>query len=215
MGKRWKAGYAINGRGSRGGWPDCGGSRCCRGSAAPNCWNPDITLDASWAALQSIVNTIKASFTWLSLYSYWCCILYCPCYRLLHPTIACGGCVRCHHHLLPLLPPACPLRCLLPSTVSSPPLLALAAAYSPVPPPPSPWHCLLAAPTIYVLCLPPPRLCVLGMALADHHSLPRPGAIYASCLLASRGFYAVLAIAYEGGRHLHLPLPPIVCLLPS
>jgi hypothetical protein len=28
-------------------------------SESPECWNPDITSDASWVALQQIVNTIN------------------------------------------------------------------------------------------------------------------------------------------------------------
>jgi hypothetical protein len=60
IGKRWRACYALKGNGSKGG-------RSVKGIAAANslrstkedCWNPDITSNASWAALQSIVETIK------------------------------------------------------------------------------------------------------------------------------------------------------------
>lgn len=60
IGKKWRACYAPKGNGSEGG-------QCVKAiaevnsfkSARPECWNPDITSDASWAALQSIVETIK------------------------------------------------------------------------------------------------------------------------------------------------------------
>jgi hypothetical protein len=60
IGKRWRACYALKGRGSKGGQPVKGvAARNSLSSARPECWNPDITSDASWAALQSVVETIK------------------------------------------------------------------------------------------------------------------------------------------------------------
>ena len=53
IGKRWTACYALQGDGSRSGQP------ANLRSADPECWNPDITSDASWTALQSVVETIK------------------------------------------------------------------------------------------------------------------------------------------------------------
>jgi hypothetical protein len=61
IGKKWRACYAFKGSGSEGG-------RAVRGVAKvnslksdkPECWNEDITSDESWAALQSIVETIKS-----------------------------------------------------------------------------------------------------------------------------------------------------------
>jgi hypothetical protein len=60
IGKKWRACYTLKGEGSKGG-------RFVKGvadvnslkSGKPACWNPDITSDASWEALQSIVETIK------------------------------------------------------------------------------------------------------------------------------------------------------------
>ena len=60
IGKRWRAIYAAQGKGSRGG-------RSVKGiapvnslrSADPECWNEDITSEASWEALQGIVETIR------------------------------------------------------------------------------------------------------------------------------------------------------------
>jgi hypothetical protein len=60
FGKRWRACFALKGNGSEGG-------RAVKGvaevnslkSGKPGCWNPDITSDTSWEALQSIVETIK------------------------------------------------------------------------------------------------------------------------------------------------------------
>jgi hypothetical protein len=60
IGKRWRACYAFKGKGSKGGQPVKGVAEAnSLRSAHPECWNPDITSDASWAALQSIVETIK------------------------------------------------------------------------------------------------------------------------------------------------------------
>ena len=60
IGKRWRACYALQGSGSRGGQPVRGIATVnSLRSARPECWNPDITSDASWAALQSIVVKIK------------------------------------------------------------------------------------------------------------------------------------------------------------
>ena len=61
IGKRWRACYALKGKGS-------GGCHAVKGvaevnsliSPKPECWNTDITSDDSWAALQSIVEKIKS-----------------------------------------------------------------------------------------------------------------------------------------------------------
>ena len=61
IGKRWRADYVTKGNGSKGGQPVRGVAEVnSLQSAAENCWNPDITSDASWAALKGIVNTIKS-----------------------------------------------------------------------------------------------------------------------------------------------------------
>jgi len=60
IGKKWRACYTLNGKGSKGAQL-VGGvalSSSLRGFDT-NCWNPDITSDASWAALRGIVETIK------------------------------------------------------------------------------------------------------------------------------------------------------------
>jgi hypothetical protein len=60
IGKRWRACYALCGSNGEGGQPVKGvASKNSLRSPHPECWNPDITSDASWAALQSIVETIK------------------------------------------------------------------------------------------------------------------------------------------------------------
>ena len=60
IGKRWKACYALKGNGSAGARPVKGVAKVnSLKSCKPDCWNPDITSDASWVALQSIVETIK------------------------------------------------------------------------------------------------------------------------------------------------------------
>jgi hypothetical protein len=60
IGKRWRACYALKGKSSKGGQPVKGIAEAnSLRSAHSECWNPDITSDASWAALQSIVETIK------------------------------------------------------------------------------------------------------------------------------------------------------------
>jgi hypothetical protein len=60
IGKNWRAGYVTKGNGSRGGQPVKGVAELnsLRSSDA-RCWNQDITSDASYDALQSIVDTIK------------------------------------------------------------------------------------------------------------------------------------------------------------
>jgi hypothetical protein len=61
IGKRWRACYALKGNGSKGGQPVKGVAEVnSLRSAKPDCWNPDITSNASWAALRSIVETIKS-----------------------------------------------------------------------------------------------------------------------------------------------------------
>ena len=60
VGKRWRACYTLMGHGEEAGRP-------VKGIVTPNsyksfrreCWNPDITSDTSWVALQGIVKTIK------------------------------------------------------------------------------------------------------------------------------------------------------------
>jgi hypothetical protein len=60
IGKRWRACYALKGNSSQGGQPVNGVSETnSLTSADPNCWNPDITSDASCVALQAIVEIIK------------------------------------------------------------------------------------------------------------------------------------------------------------
>jgi hypothetical protein len=64
VGKRWRASYVANGEGSEGGQPVNGIAAVnSLRSADPDCWNPDITSDASWEALRSIVETIKGYTT--------------------------------------------------------------------------------------------------------------------------------------------------------
>ena len=60
VGKRWRACYVLSGSGGESG-QSVGGVAVTNSlqSPSPDCWNPDITSDASWAALQSIVQTIK------------------------------------------------------------------------------------------------------------------------------------------------------------
>jgi len=60
IGKRWRVCYVRRGNGSKGGQPVKGiAETTSLRSDSPQCWNLDITLDASWAALQSIVDKIK------------------------------------------------------------------------------------------------------------------------------------------------------------
>ncbi|KAH9072103.1 hypothetical protein EDB83DRAFT_2361199 [Lactarius deliciosus] len=60
IGKRWRAGYATKGMGSKGAQPVRGvASVNSLKSAGPDCWNPDITSNDSWVLLKSIVDTIK------------------------------------------------------------------------------------------------------------------------------------------------------------
>jgi hypothetical protein len=60
VGKRWRASYVAKGKGSKGGQAVKGIAAVnSLRSADPGCWNPDITSEASWEALQSIVETIK------------------------------------------------------------------------------------------------------------------------------------------------------------
>jgi hypothetical protein len=61
IGKRWRACYALKGRGSKGGQSvkgiaDVDSLR----SSNSYCWNPDITSDASYEAFESIVEIIKS-----------------------------------------------------------------------------------------------------------------------------------------------------------
>ncbi|KAH9072116.1 hypothetical protein EDB83DRAFT_197022 [Lactarius deliciosus] len=60
IGKRWRAGYVVKSHGSVGGHPVKGVAKVnSLISAGPNCWNPDVTSDASWSALWEIVDIIK------------------------------------------------------------------------------------------------------------------------------------------------------------
>ncbi len=64
IGKRWRAVYVTKGNGSSGGHPVRGITTLdSLKSAEPNCWNEDITSNASWDALQGIVTTIKGYAT--------------------------------------------------------------------------------------------------------------------------------------------------------
>ena len=60
IGKKWRACYTSKGKGSEDGQPinTVAEANSLR-SADVTCWNPDVTSDASWEALQSIVETIK------------------------------------------------------------------------------------------------------------------------------------------------------------
>jgi hypothetical protein len=68
IGKRWRACYALKGKGSASGQPvmDVAAANSltnaspeCWNNVSPECWNKDITTDDSWAALKRIVDTIK------------------------------------------------------------------------------------------------------------------------------------------------------------
>ena len=61
IGKRWRACYTSKGKCSKGGKPVKGIAEVSSlRSANQRCWNADITSDASWAALQNIVETVKS-----------------------------------------------------------------------------------------------------------------------------------------------------------
>ena len=60
IGKKWRACYAYKGNGSNGGQPVKGvAEKNSLRSGEPECWNEDITLNASYEAFQGIVETIK------------------------------------------------------------------------------------------------------------------------------------------------------------
>lgn len=60
IGKKWRACYVSKGDDSRGGQPVRGVANAVSlRSADIDCWNPDITSDESFTALQEIVTTIK------------------------------------------------------------------------------------------------------------------------------------------------------------
>ena len=64
IGKRWRACYAFRGCGGEGGQPVKGiAAKTSLQSPSPECWNPDITSNDSWVALQGIVETIKGYVT--------------------------------------------------------------------------------------------------------------------------------------------------------
>jgi hypothetical protein len=61
IGKRWRACYAFKGKTSKGGQPTKGIAAInSLRSPNPACWNPDVTSDHSFRALQEIIATIKA-----------------------------------------------------------------------------------------------------------------------------------------------------------
>ena len=61
IGKRWRACFSLKGNSSQGGQPVMGVTKkLSLSSAHPECWNPDITSDASYIAFQGIVDTIKS-----------------------------------------------------------------------------------------------------------------------------------------------------------
>ena len=60
IGKKWRACSVSKGEDSKSGQPVRGvANTASLGSAGPDCWNPDITSDESFTALQGIVETIK------------------------------------------------------------------------------------------------------------------------------------------------------------
>ena len=60
IGKRWTACYVLKGESSEYGKPVKGIAKVSSlRSPDQECWDPDITSEASWAALQSIVEEIK------------------------------------------------------------------------------------------------------------------------------------------------------------
>jgi hypothetical protein len=61
IGKKWRACYTLKGKNSEGGGHPVEGValKSSLRSAHPECWNPDITSNASWVALRDIVETIK------------------------------------------------------------------------------------------------------------------------------------------------------------
>jgi hypothetical protein len=64
VGKRWRVSYVAKDKGSKGGQPVKGIAAVnSLRSADQDCWNPDITSDAAWEALRSIVETIKGYAT--------------------------------------------------------------------------------------------------------------------------------------------------------
>ena len=60
IGKRWRACHTLKRSDSEGGQPVKDVSKAgSLWSDSPECWNPDITSDASWMALQNVTETIK------------------------------------------------------------------------------------------------------------------------------------------------------------
>jgi hypothetical protein len=60
IGKRWRACYTLKGKGSGDGQPvNTVAEVSSFNSADEACWDPDITSDASFSALHSIVETVK------------------------------------------------------------------------------------------------------------------------------------------------------------
>ena len=62
FGKKWRAFYVAKGEGSEGARPVKGITESnSLKSFNQNCWNPDITSEASWQALGRIVEEIKGN----------------------------------------------------------------------------------------------------------------------------------------------------------
>ena len=64
IGRRWRACYTERGKGSKDGQPvNAVAEASSLESYSEACWNPDISSDNSWAALQSIVETVRGYVT--------------------------------------------------------------------------------------------------------------------------------------------------------
>ena len=62
FGKKWRASYVVKGEGSEDARPMRGVTKSSSfNSFNENCWNPDITSEASWQALSHIVEEIKGN----------------------------------------------------------------------------------------------------------------------------------------------------------
>ncbi len=81
--------------------------------------------------------------------------------------------------------PFLPLLSLAIISLALPPSVPTAPPPHPPRSPPSDRAVNMSTPSSDPLCLPPPRLRVLGAALTDHRSLPCPGAVCSPCLRAS------------------------------
>jgi hypothetical protein len=77
FGKMWRACYALRGSGGEGGQPVKGiAAKTSLLSVSPECWNPDITSEESWVALQGIVEIIKGYVTQQSGFSCNSCYMF-------------------------------------------------------------------------------------------------------------------------------------------